>query len=571
VADPNAIVDVFHAPVRPPTVAERASLLRRVRVKLAELLIGPQPAPGAAPAPVLTTQTGASDATYASFGDRVWNVSYQRRAVYFDLLDMDRNDPMLHTALSIHADCTVCYEDVAVDGFDWTMTLKNERAQDALDDLKERLNLGAEVWQIVRKFVQFGEEYREVVVDDRNLVVAFNSLPAYQVMPKFDAMGNRLPGWSQRPEQLVGARPIHLDEWQVIPFMWGPRWGYFGTGLMAPARRSWRRLQKLADGMAIARMTRAYDKLVHKVPVEPKWNMAKQYEAIGLYRQNLTKRRSLDQDGNVTLRDDPMTPTTEIFIPDDGSGRGGVETLALQNMQLMNVEDLRFHQDEILTCCRVPRKYLNLVLKGAALGDSSIMAEDIQFARVLRQNQATLRLGLRQLARVALLLRGFDADELGVNVKLAKINVQDYLTQAKVQMNLAQAANVFAQTLLTGGIAPEIVYDRYMQLSDADKEIMRKFQEEQEKDELAALRKEKAEAAKQQPQNGKLPRTNANGGGGAQQGLPTAEEVSQVLAKLGMMCQELAEKEGLQFDLTYEDRLAQARDVIAETCLNGSR
>lgn len=534
----------------------RVGLLRSLRRKLAALLSEKSNTPG--PREVEpTSQTGATDATYGSFSDRLWQVYYDRRSTYKDLQEMDQNDPVVTTSLSIHADCTVCYEDISIDGFEWTMKTKDEQAQQILDDLKERLQLGQEVWQIVRGFVCFGEEYREIVVDDDNNVVSFPRLPAYQIMPNFGPHGNRIPGWVQKCE---GAAPkkIPFDEWQIVSFQWGPRRGYFGTGLMTSSRRPWRRLQKLADGMAIARMTRAYDKLVHRVPVKPEWNLSKQFEAIKNYRFSLTKRRGLDQDGNVSLRDDPLAVTTEIFIPDDGTKRGGVEVLALQNMQLMNVEDLRYHQDEILAALRVPRKYLNMVVKGQSLSDASIAAEDVQFARILRQNQATLRTGLLQLARIALLLKGFDSRKLGVGVKLAAISAQDQLTQAKVEMNLAQAAQVFAQTLLTGAMPVDLVAKHYMSLSDEETKALEAFTAKRESEEKAREERELAVAA-------------ARGGrDGAPTEKPTAEQVAQALAKLGMLAQAEAESLGLEFDLTYEDRLEQAHDALNAVAFCGN-
>src|SRR5580765_2872766 len=113
-----------------------------------------------------TTETGASDALYASFSDRLWRVRHDRRSIYNDLNEMDLNDPLVATALDVIADCVTGYEDVETDGFEWTMDSVNADAMKLLDDLKSRLQLGSEIWQIVRAFVRNGEEFREVVVED---------------------------------------------------------------------------------------------------------------------------------------------------------------------------------------------------------------------------------------------------------------------------------------------------------------------------------------------------------------------------------------------------------------------
>lgn len=542
---------------RAPELGSRG-LVATMRRRLAELIAGDKTLPVPRPREE-TTVTGQVDATFLSVTDRLWNLYYDRRAIYQDLLDMDRNSPLVATGLSIIGECTVCLEDLEIDGFRWKLAKKNERAQKILDQMKSRLDLGQEAFQIVRKFVCFGEEYREVVVDRNGDVVAFNSLPAYSMMPNFDALGNRLPGYVQKPEGM-GQRTIPFDEWQIVAFQYGPKRGmYFGSGLMYPARRAFRRHEKLADGMAIARLVRAYDPFLHRVPVKPDWDEKRVWEKITKYRQAITTKRGIDIDGNATLRADPFASSTDIFIPDDGTKRGGVEVLSRQNMQLMNVEDLMYHQDELLMAIRVPRKYLNMRMKGVSSTSSAIVAEDRQFARMLRGTQACLRSGIYLLGMRQLLIHGFLAEDLGLTVELAKINVQDYLEQAKVSMTEAQAAQLFGQTVLQGGMPWELVGRKYMQLDDADLDLFGKFVVEKQK-ELKAKEDAMAKAAA-------AGRTGLPGGkpkpASQDADAPTVKQMAELLAKLGMMAQAEAEALGMTFDIGYTERYFQALDALS--------
>ena len=521
-----------------------------------------------------STDTGASDALYTSFTDRLWQVYYDRRAIYFDLRDMDRNDPVVSTALSVIADCVVGYEDVDIDGFEWTMEVKNEKALKILNDLKHRLRLGSEVWQIVRRFTLFGEEFRELVVDGDLNIVRFKSLPSYQIMPNFDVWGNKIAGWKQRPETNIPQQVVDFEEWQIIPFIAGAKVGYFGTGLMTSARRSWRRLQKMSDGMAIARMTRAYDKLLHRVPVKPEWDFRRQQEVIVNYKGNMTKRRGLDASGNVYLRDDPTTVETDFYVPDDGTNRGGIEVLSAQNMQLMNVEDLNFHLNELMCALQVPRKYLNFPSPRGALTDAGLTAEDIQFARTLRQRQAVLREGLLLLAQWALLFHGFLAEELGVGIRMAKISTHDHLQNAKIQFTMAQAASLFSQTLLAGGLPPDLVADKYMDLSEADKLLLADFMQESDFDEAkAAHRKGVSAPGAPTPKGGgedKAPGALPSDEEDDEQGVP-AEELAHALTRLSLLCQREAEQQGVQFSVGWDERLASTRTAIQELMITNGR
>src|SRR5438045_1230579 len=127
------------------------------------------------------TETGSADASYASFAEALWRVRHDRKSIYNDLHDMDLNDPLIATGLDVIADCATGYEDVDIDAFDWILESNDGKARKFLDDLKSRLDLGSEAWQITRNFVRNGEEFREVVVDEDFVIQRFKYLPPYQI------------------------------------------------------------------------------------------------------------------------------------------------------------------------------------------------------------------------------------------------------------------------------------------------------------------------------------------------------------------------------------------------------
>lgn len=498
-----------------------------------------------------TTETGASDALYASFSDKVWKIRHDRRSVYHDLEEMDLNDPLVATALDVIASCTTGFEETTVDGFDWIMESTNPKAMKLLEEMKSRLELGSEAWQIVRGFVRNGEEFREVVVED-DLIVRFKHLPAWTIMPNFDIFGNKVPGWTQRLEGSMPNMVIEFDEWQICPFVYGAKRGYFGTGLLIPARRTWRRLQKMEDGMAIARMTRAYDKIKHKVPVKPEWDSMRQQKQILQYKENMTRRKGMDSAGQMVSREKPLEVETDFFIPDDGSGKGDIEIMAAQNMQLMNIEDVQYHQSLLLSRLKVPRKMLNLGPGTAgALTDGGLMAEDIQFARDLRQNQAVFRAGMLRLASLALIFQGLDPDQLGVGVRMSKISTQDHVQNSKIALNYAQAVKYFAEVF--GGMPIEIVAEKFLELSDEHKEIMEAFVKEKEAEKEAqhaeemAFREKTMQIAAQKAQAGSRPQARA---------APTVQEMSEAVTHLQMLVQRELEEGGQEFGVGFDERLA---------------
>lgn len=455
---------------------EVPSVRRLVRAITDRVLRAPAPPPSLEVVSTNDSGSGVVDADCTQSSDQLWRVQHGRRAVYRDLRDMDENDPIISTALDVIADCVTGYEDVAVDGFEWELREANDAALAVLDDLKGRLSLGAEAWQITRLGVRCGEEYREVVVDDQGLVVRFKSLPAYTIVPKTDEWGNVVPGWYQYPGLGYDAKRVEFDSWQIIDFVYGARRGYYGTGLMMSARRTWKRLQQIEDGMAIARQLRAYDKYVHRVPVRPEWDEHKCLRAVRVYKENMTKRKVLDSSGNERFVNNPLTVETDFYIPEDGTKRGGIDLVSASNVQLSHIADVEYQQKLLLARTKVPRKFLNLGRgEKGVLTDGSLTAEDIQFARTLRSYQAVLRQGYLRLGSFALFLQGYDARALGLSIRLAKISTTDALQDAKIALTWAQAAEILQKVL--GSLPPELVMTHYMHLDEQEQGILRAFLE----------------------------------------------------------------------------------------------
>jgi hypothetical protein len=553
----------------------RVGLVRQLSAKIAALLTAKDLTVYQQPTTLRTSQTGAADTASMSIGHQAWRVAWDRRSIYFDLKEMAQNDPLISTALDVIADCTTGFEDTDADSFEWTMETENEKALKLLNDMKKRCELGPECWQIVHGFVEFGEEYRELVIDDQQIVRAFVSLPSYTISPKVDARGNRTGGWEQRPEGVYQKEPIQFEEWQIVPFIYGVKRGHFGTGLMLPARRTWKRLVRIEDGMALARLVRSYDRLVHGVPVPPNAPLAQQMEFVREYRKNMLKRRGVDENGNLLQRENPFQVETDIFVPQDGTNRGDVNLLESKNNQLQYIEDVLYHQATLISRTKVPAKYLNLTRKSGALTDGGMTAEDIQFARTLRQAQAVLRHGLVRMASYALAMQGYDADLIGVSVNLPKISTEDILKDAKIQFTEAQAAEIFSNILKDREVPWELVAEKYMGLSEDETAMLGKWVDVREKERAeiqkkmfelgppaGALPKAARKPTKEAPRDPDSPALNTQGG------VPALQLV-QVLTNLEMaVANEMEKQTNKRYRIGRAERLEQMKERVADVLLN---
>ena len=416
--------------------------------------------------------TGYADVAYSSNSNE-WGISQDRKRVWDELDQMDRTDEIVSAGLDVIAACATGYEPTQEDSFTWRFeqASPDTKAIELLKRIKEQLDLGTHSNQIVRSFVKGGAEYRELVVNDQLVPVRFKSLPSYQVWPNLDKLGNKLPGYEQRK---VGVKPgggIQFEEWQIVPFLYNSTDGAFGRGLMESARGTYGRLRTVEDGMVAARIIRAYDRLKHKVPVPMGSSPIKQKEIIDAYKANFTVERIPASGGLSRSRLKPMGVATDIFIPDDGSNKGDVTSIVAHNAQLKDIDDVQYLRERLLIAIKVPRTYLNLGTGNeGALTDSGTATEDVQFARTLRQIQAVLRRGLKELATVALFFQGFDVDALGVKVDMPRVNTENFMQASVVQLNMAKAAAALTEVL--GPLPPEIIAKEFMSLSDDDREVL---------------------------------------------------------------------------------------------------
>jgi hypothetical protein len=440
-----------------------------------------------------------------------------RKAVFQDIEQMDANDELVATALDILADCSVNFLDSESEERIKIET-KDEKVLKILNEAIQRLDLNNDLWQIAREMVKHGSAFRENVIDRNQKdpkIINLKQTVAWTIWPNESPMGDKLPGWIQRTEQDAytdGGQK--LDEWQITPFMYGIKYGYLHVGPLAAARRNWMRIQKMEDGMAVARLTRAYDKQVHRIPVKENWTKDEIQGAIRRYKDSITKRRmSSGTDGtNINQGDMPFDAQTDFFLPDDGTKRGGVEILSGTNNQLMNLTDVYYLREKLLARLKVPIQFMQIMStqKTHVSAGKGSPDTDLQFARTLKGIQSSIRRGLKRILDFELLLQGVLATDGLYEIKLCPIRVQDDAEQAKIELTLAQAAVYMSEAF--GALPPEILAQKFLRLSDEQKAVLDKFLKAEGAQVFKAKVKAIEEAAKPKPVAGIGGAKTATGG-----------------------------------------------------------
>jgi hypothetical protein len=469
--------------------------------------------------------TGLSDTTSISSMANAWKVHQNRKSIYQDIERMDAEDEIVATALDIIADCSISYADIASDQSHFKIKAKSDKAQRVLDDFAKRVKLPDEIWHICRDMVKHGNDFREVVIDRQAMkIVAFKQTVSYQIYPRTNDKGDKCPGWTLKTDgDVYTGKEYGLEEWQIVPFIFGTKRGYLSIPPLAPARRNWIRLTKMEDGMAIARLVRAYDKLVHHIPVKPEMSTAEIMARIRMHKDSVTKRRILDSSGMVNQVDTPLDTQTDFYLPDDGSGRGGIELLSANNAQLGNLNDIIYHREKLLSRLQVPIAYLQITTaqKTHITASASKKGDvELQFARMLRRVQRHLVEGIRRVCDIELMLNGIIPDEDLYSIELTQINTKDLMEDADIELTYAQAAVYFVEAF--GTLPPELLAEKFMRLNPEQRNVLNTFIDKYGKRVTDARVKGIETAAKPKPTTGsfgtkdRLPGDNASSGTGNQ-------------------------------------------------------
>ncbi len=447
----------------------------KILARVFDIDLGTQPVPRVANKETFTEAT--VDTGTSMISADLWKVYNDRRSVWKDIEEMDHNCEITSTALDIVGDCTVSFSDEA-DDVTFQINSDNEEVQQILRACAKRLRIDREIWQLGRTTYKHGTEFREIILDRSvtpNRIKVLKQPVSYHIWPKTNEHGDKIPGWSvvkDKDVTMLGGKD--LEEWQIVPFYFGDRVGTLTIPPLASARKNWMRLAMMEDNMVVNRLTRN-DRIVHRVPVKDSWNGGEIMATIKRYKDAITKRRLVNSDGVMTNVDNPLTADSDFYVPDDGSGKGGVTMLSPNNTQLGNLNDVYYHRERLIVRLRVPMSYLQIMSSQkthltASKGSSTV---ERQFARTLHRLQDSLKDGFRRIFDIELMLHGIAPSDDLYEIVMTKIDTSDPQEDAEVELTYAQAAVYFIEAF--GALPPELIAAKFMHLNDAQQEIMKKF------------------------------------------------------------------------------------------------
>ncbi|RLI98311.1 MAG: hypothetical protein DRO99_01020 [Candidatus Aenigmatarchaeota archaeon] len=417
-----------------------------------------------------------------------WVRFYSRQAIWKDLTDMDSEEPIVARALDIIARFATMFPEGDVMGFDLRGP---DEELEVLMPLLQNTQLQWQSFQIVRDMVLHGNTFCEIILNEDNEIVRLKQFPySYQIQVNVDEYGNLKKGDPKQVMQynLTGeaAYEQYSDTGQLLAAFWPYQIVHFAFGkqsglpyaepILACATGIWKRLRAKEDGLAIARLTRAYPQRVHKIPVPIQLNYDEVRRKIDSYREQMDVDTTVTYDSTsagfrMVGQSSPTNVDTDYYLPrlytpDGKFVDGDVENLPADNPYLTDLDDIYLDLRRLICALNVPLEYLNMRVGQRSFVDKASEEAQESFAYLIRHVQMAYAHGLRQIFDLQLLLKGINPLEAKYEMIFPVVSPIATKRSAQVDAIRANVAMVWAKL----GIPAEVIGRSALHLSRDDLE-----------------------------------------------------------------------------------------------------
>ena len=301
---------------------------------------------------------------------------------------------------------------------------KSERIKSVLEDLfVNRLDINIWARTIFHSTAKYGNDFMALNIDAKKGILGWRELPVHEMTRVENGMLNAYSGTYASAAASLNLRPddvrfiweghnqqIAYKNWQIAHFRLIDDSLYlpYGVSWLNHARRHWRTLSMMEDGMLLYRLERSVERRVFKVNVgliDDKDVPAFLQE----FMNNVKRAPIIDpQTGQIDLRKNFLDVSADYVIP----VRNGQDPTSIDNLppaqNPTSMDDINFMENKVLCALRIPKTYLNFQEPQGKGQNLSIL--DIRFCRTINGFQQSILMELNKVAMIHLYLLGFDED-----------------------------------------------------------------------------------------------------------------------------------------------------------------
>lgn len=385
----------------------------------------------------------------------------RRKARYDDFERMIRESTVLDRALKVTVNNTFMSRDGDQESFE--VKSDDARIGKILDELVRRLDLQNVTPQSYRSCLKYGDLFEELVYDPGRIIVRMKWLNPAMMERNEDEFGRLDTDVAFRMADDATQSFIPFEFWQVVHLRHDHERGdRYGRSFFWGARRPFRILQAMEDGVAINRMVNAVDRLVFYIPVPKNLDPIEMDLHIDQVKKKFKRRINVDANGKLDLTKNPMGEDEDLFIGVWEDSPAKVERLPGGTV-IGQLNDVEYFQNLQIMATGVPKSYLGLerdINAKATLG-----WQDIEYARQIRTNHREASSFVRTICNRQLEALGIPYDNESFVVEFPSISFVDEEMRATVQQ-IKWTVAATAHTSL--GIPTEWLLENLLGLDDED-------------------------------------------------------------------------------------------------------
>lgn len=388
--------------------------------------------------------------------DRPWEVEQDwfvnRGKLYWDYDQLDAEVPEVADALDLFAsEAMYGAEGPGGKSIEWT---GDERTVAVLDAMTERLELRDGLGErIVRGFMKYGDEWRELVTAPGQGILEAGYLPPATMFPNVDPETGT---WKDPLHPWIQCDPNGRETWavftagQIVQFSRQVDEGYYGRSLLFSARRVAKQVKTAEDQLVILLLVRAIQRYLFEVPVGS-LTPEEMQRTVDKYKRQMRRKVEYDAVNGVRRTSNrAMGAEDDIWVgyrmDKDGNYGAGVKASILQAQSTQeNIDGVRHLHRKMLAALKTPGAMIGFDEDTA--GRHIVNKQDVAHARAVRSSQAIARRGFKRMGQAELILHGMGGAEF--DCKLPLLGTEDEGIKAEVALVRAQAT----ATLKASGMA----------------------------------------------------------------------------------------------------------------------
>ena len=458
---PTPNVGMPDAPERPTLWGSLTKAIGRIlkpEKDLTQLVIGTD-------AEARDTALGADRAgddwrTIAEWAYEKMRLEAGRNAAYRDYDMMDNEVPEVSSALDVIAEFAT-QEAEAEETF--KIESDDQALADHLNEICDNLKLRDIVTPIAREVAKYGGTFLELVAaESTQQIIACKPLDPTTMQRNEDKNGQLMQTAFTQYEMTKGEAVAKFQAWQIAHFRYRRMLTrMYGNSFLESARRVWKQLNLMEDGMVLARLYRSHMRYVFQIPVDGIAADGVQAYINKIKKQFRKRIRYNAQTQRLELYDSPLSADEDFFLPTRKDSVSSVKGLQGQG-NLSNIGDIQHFHNKLFTALKVPKALLGIERDVNA--KATLSEQDVNFARGIRGLQKALADEIRVILRRVLVLDGIDPDKLKEwKIVFPQISTVDLALQWEVEQLKANVAVIYHSQL--GLLNDEYIYSHYLDLT----------------------------------------------------------------------------------------------------------